>query len=162
MVRIQSPDTWLAVLFTMVPFYKATTSAGLRWVAFADGVLIRPAPHWSRTWLLCMHCYIKLLSWSTLVYSSEENYAWYLDCKHSALGEINTARISACPSNIILIILNILFWINHPTSGRWPLPRGPLWCDYLPVSGGWPLARGRLHRESDNAQQLRPHMPGGR
>ena len=29
--------------------------------------------------------------------NSDENYAWYLDCKHSALSEINTTRIWACP-----------------------------------------------------------------
>ena len=29
--------------------------------------------------------------------NSAENYAWYLDCKHSALGEINSTRMCAFP-----------------------------------------------------------------
>ena len=59
-------------------------------------------------------------------------------------------------------ILKIVFLRDHPTSGWWPLPRGPLWCDYVAASGGWPPARGYLHSESVNAQRMRPYMPGGR
>ena len=71
--------------------------------------------------------------------NSAERYAWYLNSKHTALGEINSTRICAFP---LKHILNILFRRIHPTTGRWPLPRGPLWCDYVVAGRVWWVASG--------------------
>ena len=42
----------------------------------------------SQKWQICE---------TTVNKQSRENYAWYLDCKYSALGEINSTRVCASP-----------------------------------------------------------------
>ena len=78
--------------------------------------------------------------------NSAENYAWYLDCKHSALGEINSSKICAFP-----IEAYRTFYFDHFGATMWPLA----------ASGGLPLARGYLHSDSVNAQRMRPYNAEG-
>ena len=77
-----------------------------------------------------------------------ESYAWYLNSKATALGEINSTRICDFPLKHTEYFISKNPPDNRQVAGvtMWPLA----------ASGGWPLARG----ESVNAQRMRPYMPG--
>ena len=69
--------------------------------------------------------------------NSAESYPWYLDSQHTALGEINSTRICAFPIEAYWIC-----YFEDATTGRWPLPRRPLWCNYVAVGRVWWVASG--------------------
>ena len=82
----------------------------------------------------------RFVKYTNNIINSGENYAWYLDCKHSALGEINATRICAFPIEAHWAF--ILFRRSHPTTCWWPLPRGPLWCNCVAAGHVWWVASG--------------------
>ena len=59
---------------------------------------------------------------------------WYLDCKHSAIGEINSTRICAFPIDKKHTEHFILK--KPPDNPQVAAPEGTTWCDYW-VCGCW-------------------------
>ena len=182
------------------PFYKASTSAGLRWPYKAGGLcrgsICSSGPTLKPDMIIIhalLYC-IKLLSWSMFVHTSctytrcmpyndclplanllqarncaaismakqnsvrwtgnvrldvgnsifvkythnrsnsDKNYAWYLNRKQG--------------SGLVLYTVEAYwkFYFEEATRqpGRWPLQRGPLWCDYVATGRVWWVATGEM------------------